>query len=203
MPDFRWNATTLRDDPFRRFPREARGADLLRQLDDDDSLSTLRQTLRRLRNFGDAPAVASTQRLFISHRQADATEAQQIASIAKALSFEFWLDILDPGLASLTATSLDDERKALLTAIYIEMALLNCTHLIAVMTTNTRGSMWVPYEFGRVKGDSLFDSRVSSRLHISQVGLPEYLHLGRKHGSDGEVSDWLLTESGKVGVSYL
>lgn len=203
MPNFHWKDATLGDYPFRRFPREARGADLLRQLDYDDSILKLRQTLRQLRIFGDAPALAITQRLFISHRQADATEAQQIASIAKAQGFEFWLDILDPTFASITATPLDDERKGLLTAIYIEMALLNCTHLIAVMTANTIGSMWVPYEFGRVKGDSLFDSQVASRLHISHVGLPEYLHLGHKHKSDKEVSDWLLSESRKIDIVYL
>ena len=159
--------------------------------------------MHQLRIVGDAPAVAITQRLFISHRQADATQALQIASIAHALNFEFWLDVLDPTLANSTATPLDDERKGLLTAIYIEMALLNCTHLIAVMTANTSGSMWVPYEFGRVKGDSLFDSQVASRLHISHVGLPEYLHLGHKHRSDKEVSDWLLSESRKINIIYL
>jgi hypothetical protein len=37
------------------------------------------------------------------------------------------------------------------TACVIEMALLNCTHVVALVTPESVPSRWIPYEYGNVK----------------------------------------------------
>lgn len=93
--------------------------------------------------------------LFVSHRQTDDEEAKRIAYLACQEGFDYWLDVLDPTLTapafnSVPGASTPSQTAAAIAAI-VEMALLNSTHVMAVMTVNTKGSQWVPYEYGRVR----------------------------------------------------
>jgi hypothetical protein len=79
-------------------------------------------------------------------------------------------------------------------AYYIETALRNCTHVIAVITPNTRGSMWVPYEYGRARDSSPDSVQAACWIDRDVTGLPEYLELGVKATSDDEIRLWLRQE---------
>lgn len=116
--------------------------------------------IRNIRRAARPPELAECPRVFISHRQIDDGYARRIAQLAFAERFNYWLDVidLDPArnvqfrhLERQLGRPLDDFEKSIVTAAIIEMALLNCSHVIAVMTNNTAGSQWVPYEYGRVK----------------------------------------------------
>jgi hypothetical protein len=61
------------------------------------------------------------------------------------------LDILDPKLKNMKQLNLSPQDEAIAIASIIEMGLLNCLHVVATMTPQTRGSLWIPYEYGRVK----------------------------------------------------
>jgi hypothetical protein len=87
--------------------------------------------------------------LFVSHRRIDVRPALRIAYLVCQQGFDYWLDVLDPTLIGVPAPTAEQEAAA--TAAVIGMALLNSSHVIAVMTMNTKGSEWVPYEYGRVK----------------------------------------------------
>ncbi|MCB1090050.1 MAG: toll/interleukin-1 receptor domain-containing protein, partial [Verrucomicrobiae bacterium] len=89
-------------------------------------------------------------RVFISHRQADRTVAENAARLATANGFNYWLDVHDPNLAAWNLQP-DTPQKSIAIAAIIEMALLNCSHVLAIVSGNTPGSAWVPYEYGRVK----------------------------------------------------
>jgi len=74
------------------------------------------------------------------------------------------------------------------------MALLNCTHVIALLTPRTPGTYWVPYEYGRVKDSSPHSLRAACWIDPHVTYEPEYLELGVKTRSDDEIRDWLRGE---------
>ena len=73
-------------------------------------------------------------RIFVSHQQKDAPLANRIAWLASRSGFSYWLDVLDPDLKRLHGRKLDPTEKALLIAKIVETALLNCTHVVAILT---------------------------------------------------------------------
>ena len=96
------------------------------------------------------PAVG-TARVFVSHQRADLKEAERVAWQATEVDFDYWLDVHDPTLAFANRSTIPAPIRAVLIAAIIEMGLLNSTHVVALQTTNSRRSRWVPYEFGRAK----------------------------------------------------
>ncbi len=121
------------------------------------------------------------QRLFISHRKMDKQYALRMAKLAYSNGFAYWLDVLNPDLQSLSGTTHDKQLIPLLTACIIEMALINCTHVLACMTPNTIGTLWVPYEYGRIKHLPLYAANVAAWLHpnLDAQEFPEYMWLGK------------------------
>ena len=136
-------------------------------------------------------------RVFVSHRQDDVVEALRIAWLANQSGFEFWLDILDPNLQAITSSAPQPSRaNATLVASLIELALLNSTHVIAALSKNTHGTLWIPYEYGRVKERKLFSRRVAVWLHpnIPSADVPDYRVLGITTQTELDVTQWLRWE---------
>jgi len=137
-------------------------------------------------------------RLFISHRQIDDARARQVAALARAAGFQVWLDVEDPNLAALAkpGTTLTPDDVSLLTAAFIETALVNSTHVIALITTNTPGSRWIPYEYGRAKDSSMHSLQAACWIEsgVARKDLGEYLLLGVTTETDQEIKAWLDAE---------
>lgn len=124
-------------------------------------------------------------RVFVSHKQQDRDEALRVAWLATQAGHYFWLDILDPVLAS-------GRLNPFQTAAAIEMALLNCTHVIALITPQSGASRWIPYEYGRVKEPTPHALNAASWLHPQTAQpIPEYLYLGAPTKSEPDISRWL------------
>jgi hypothetical protein len=196
MPDYDYSE--FRNRPLsQRFPEWAIGWHLWREYGDGGP-ETIRPLLDALvlsrlsANWGTSPLACP--RLFISHRQRDDRRARDIAVIARAAGFQVWLDVEDPLLTAMTGTP--SASTALLTAAIIETALLNSTHVIAVMTTNTAGSKWVPYEYGRAKDSSMYSLQAACWIdsRVPQKDLGEYLLLGVTTRTDPEIERWLGNE---------
>jgi hypothetical protein len=136
--------------------------------------------------------------VFISHRQADVDPATRIAYLACQERFDYWLDVLDPSLFGVAGapSSPSTADQAAATAALIEMALLNSSHVVAVMTPNTRGSQWVPYEYGRVKAPQTTSLQAAIWVDksVTASSLPEYVHLGAILKSELEIRQWLKAE---------
>lgn len=155
---------------------------------------------RRHANWGTSPL--ECPRLFISHRQKDEIRAREIAGIAQKVGFQYWLDVLDPDLLSIAATATPTPQQSLRLAVLIEVALVNSTHILALMTANTKGSMWVPYEYGRAKDSSpnslsaayWIDAGLEQQLQRTGEQLPEYLLLSLRTERDVDIERWLLDE---------
>jgi|SRR5665213_592028 len=152
---------------------------------------------------------AACPRVFISHRQVDETWARRIAWLAWSCNFDYWLDVIDLDSARNRQVELLEGRlgrllldfeKGILTAAIIEMALLNCTHVLAVMTGNTAGSQWVAYEYGRVKAPpplSIESSCWWDATTLPGVSFPEYMYLGPIHFTQAAITAWLIAEQAR------
>jgi hypothetical protein len=145
---------------------------------------------------------AAQRRVFISHRMGTAPWAERIAWLSSQhAGLEYWLDVHDPVLRlANTVLQPGDPRYAVAIAAIIEMALLNCTHVIAMHTpppsgTSWRPSQWIPYELARAKGRSVYSTQAAGWFH-PQVHPPEsrgeYVLLADIRVSDAAVEQWLI-----------
>jgi hypothetical protein len=121
--------------------------------------------------------------------------------------FDYWLDVLDPTLTALPGAGVQptQQERAAAIATVIEMGLLNSTHVVAVMTQNTKGSRWVPYEYGRVKEPMPITLQAASWIASSlpTADLPEYLYLGVITKSETDLKSWLRSELRAYGASAI
>jgi hypothetical protein len=167
-----------RDDPFRAF---------------DDFLRDIRQTDPELKKAC----------VFISHRQADWERAEDVAKIIEGEGFNCWLDIHDPLLQWATPLAASPGGAVLIAAI-IEIALLNSTHVIALHTSESRGSKWIPYELGRAKARSIFSKQAAGWFEDKDLlkTCGEYVYLAVQTFSDDHIRHWLKhsPQSGKIGA---
>jgi len=175
-----------------RFPGDVRGYAAWREqrLKPRLDFKALEASVKRARE--ETTTRPSQPCLFVSHRRADHAQARRMAYLACREGFDYWLDIVDPSLSAATA-----EQTAAAVAAIIEMGLLNSTHVIAAITTNTKGSQWVPYEYGRVKTPqqpTSLQAACWADPTIASRDLPEYLYLGLIHRSESEIETWLRTE---------
>jgi len=156
------------------------------------------------------PSTSTQKRVFISHRMGTAHWAGRIAWLAsKSAGLEYWLDVHDPVLRWANATlPPTDPRYAATIAAIIEMALLNCTHVIAMHTPPPAPppgqppapwipSQWIPYEIGRAKGRTVFSGQMSGWFHGAvhpHESRGEYVLLADRRSSDPDVERWLISQ---------
>lgn len=144
-------------------------------------------------------------RVFISHKQEDQNFALRIAELAVQAKFYYWLDVLDPFLNIINSKKvfinsksikLSPVLEALLIAAVVEMALINCTHILAAITIRSRPSRWIPYEYGRVKNSPTIVSDTACWVSpkIKKSDIAEYMLLGVVNYTDREVGLWLKNE---------
>jgi hypothetical protein len=167
--------------------------DLLANRSTEELVATL--LLIRLRRF---PALPKNKcpRLFVSHRRDDVKFALRIAKLAEESGFAYWVDVLDPDLRMLQQKGVPEKLLPLITACIIEFALINCTHVIACLTGEWRGSMWIPYEYGRIKELPTLNVNACAWIHpnLTKTDFPEYMLLGEISLNEKQIASWLETE---------
>lgn len=205
LQEFRGERVLSNDEPF---PEDVSGRrewaeilEWLRNIDEATPADEIDAQLAKLRTL--KPPQLNCPRLFVSHRSIDAPLALALGRLALNAGFDVWIDVLDPSLASIVRQP-NSVQRAVATALIVEMALLNCSHLLAVMTSSTAGSWWVPYEYGRVKERKATVSNAAAWLdHTFQfvvpgptgpVANPEYLYLGKLLRQASELDHWLADE---------
>jgi hypothetical protein len=172
-----------------RFPEWAIGYEEWRESD-----FALGPALPSLSRRDGHPKMFRCPRVFVSYRHCDRPYALRIAWLANQAGFNFWLDVLDSALTALGSSGLTGQAAAVATARIIEMGLLNSSHVVAVMTNNTTGSMWVPYEYGRVKEAPLTSLQASAWLDRGLSYTPEYLELGARHFTESDIRSWMIAQ---------
>ena len=103
--------------------------------------------------------------VFISHRTADDAIAQQVASRLKSHhGITCYVDDIDDELRRARGT-------ARVTTLIVDR-LNACTNLLAIVTQNTEGSWWVPFEVGVARQSPRV---ITSFTNLYDSSLPEYL----------------------------
>ena len=100
--------------------------------------------------------------VFISYQRVDESEARSIGEKLNALGVSTYIDVMDPYLLST-----EDVTNLIL------RRLRTCTHLMAVVSSHTVASWWVPFEIG-VATES--DRRITS-YRRDTVTLPDFLKI--------------------------
>jgi hypothetical protein len=99
--------------------------------------------------------------VFISHRTVDDDEAMKVYNrLTKIHGIQCWMDDTNANSppATITREILENINR--------------CTHLLGIITTNTRGSWWVPYEIGVAEQS---ERAISTYSFLLDSELPEYL----------------------------
>lgn len=78
-----------------------------------------------------------TIKIFVSHKNEDAYLAKGVADTIKKMGVAVYIDEYDPDIVN-----------ALDLADYFKKTIRDCTHLLAVVSEQTRLSWWVPFEIG-------------------------------------------------------
>lgn len=76
--------------------------------------------------------------IFVSHKDSDTLRASDVAKGLRDNGHQVYMDAFDDGLKHGTADLAD----------YLRVRLAQCDALIAVVSRNTQGSWWVPWEIG-------------------------------------------------------
>jgi hypothetical protein len=141
----------------------------------------VRRSQRGLFNWSIPRPTSAT--VFISHRSVDKPIARTLAREIERLNIDYWLDEEDE--ATQEAASADD---AAAIAAAVEAGLVGSTHLLCLVTKNTQGSWWVPFEVGEARGLS---KPFALLTHREVERLPEWASLGANLTTRGALRDWL------------
>lgn len=137
-------------------------------------------------------------RVFVSHQQRDGAYAERIAYLATTHRFDYWLDLHDPALALANRTiAPTDPRYGIIIAAIVEIGLLNSTHVIAVHTSNSLASKWVPYEFGRAKARRIRSTQAAGWFEptLTPLSFGEYVQLAAMiHGGEPGLNRWFVSQ---------
>lgn len=127
--------------------------------------------------------------VFISHSRLDKEKAREVADALKASSVDYYFDENDDEL------QLADEQGDHLKVVEcIEKGLIACTHLLGIVTENTKNSWWVPYEIGSATGRG----QNCAHLIASEVAkLPSYIKAARILVNREELRGWLPSDTKK------
>ncbi|HEY5823005.1 MAG TPA: toll/interleukin-1 receptor domain-containing protein [Cyclobacteriaceae bacterium] len=140
------------------------------------------------------------QRIFISHQQSDINYAERIAYLAYQQHCQYWLDAHDPLLHYANGLPIQPPQKSILIAGIIEIALINCTQVLAVMSPNSAGSKWIPYEYGRIAHIGIDDA--SAWQHPNLIDPPEYMCLRPIHHCRVDIDNWLGNQPNNCGTTW-
>lgn len=103
--------------------------------------------------------------VFISHRTADDRLAEQVASRLKYHhGIECYIDDIDQEVRRARGTPA-------ITALIVRR-LTQCTNLLAIITANTEGSWWVPFEVGVARQAPRV---ITTFTNQAESALPEFL----------------------------
>ena len=99
--------------------------------------------------------------VFISHRTIDKQLAERVyGRLTQIHQIKCWIDSVNAQSDPLTITQ------------QILSGINDCTHLLAVVTPNTDGSWWVPYEIGVADQGA---RAITTFTELTKLTLPEYL----------------------------
>jgi hypothetical protein len=134
-----------------------------------------------------AAALPQTERVFLSHRNADKPLAAAVALTFRELGIHYWFDREDQDTRRAAALGMVGEQ----TLVHaIERGVRHSTQLLGLLSANTTGSWWVPYELGVGRSSGIPVSFLVLASIRSMHALPEYVRLAANYWSVDELLVW-------------
>jgi hypothetical protein len=99
--------------------------------------------------------------VFISHKKEDEERARLCALRLKINKISYYLDTYDQDISNIEDITL-----------HLVEKIRSSSHLIVLLSRNTKGSWWVPFEIGVA---TAMDKRICSVSSIGNVEAPDYL----------------------------
>lgn len=131
---------------------------------------------------GSTPDVRLNNCVFISHKREDSGMAHAVAEALTDFDIDVWLDLQELGFPEPNSK----EEHLRLTAA-IEEGLNASSHLLALITTNTKGSWWVPFEIGVCRSRR---KPLAFLLHKDVRDIPSYFAVGTGLLNKYDLYDW-------------
>jgi hypothetical protein len=127
------------------------------------------------------------ERVFLSHRRADKPLTETVADILAELGVHYRFDADDEDTRRAAALGMVGDQ-ALVHAI--ERGVQHSTRLLGVLSAETTGSWWVPYEIGVGRTSGVPVSFLVLASIRSMQALPEYVRLVANYWSVDELLVW-------------
>lgn len=122
--------------------------------------------------------------VFISHKSSDTSIAEYISQIFQENNIDYYLDILDSNLQNKVK---EDNAHEIVTEI--ERALKVSTHILVIVSEDTRSSWWVPYEVGYAKSAR---KRIASLiLNDYNIEFPDYLKIEKIYTDKNDIDEYI------------
>jgi hypothetical protein len=131
--------------------------------------------------------------VFLSHRAVDKPVVRALAALLSALDVHYWLDEEDRDIQAAVALGLVGD-SALVHAI--ERGVKHCSALLGLISANTSGSWWVPYEIGYSRAAAKPVSFVAVRPNEEKMSTPEFVRAASVYWSIDEIARWAATLNG-------
>jgi hypothetical protein len=127
--------------------------------------------------------------VFISYRHEDRSYVPSIAKFLKSLRAGIYVDFLDEELAKAPNSE---------TAPILRRRITQCSKLIQILTPNSDGSRWMPWELGLGDGILGYSNAVTLPVvndyqpRVSQDYLDMYGHIETSRSNDATFTDWAV-----------
>ena len=125
--------------------------------------------------------------VFISHKREDAAMARAVADALTEFEIDVWLDLDELGFPEPAS-----KQQHLRLTLAIEAGLNSSSHLLALITENTKGSWWVPFEIGTCRAKN---KPLAFLLHKEVREIPSYFAVGAGLENKHDFYDWAKTLS--------
>jgi len=128
--------------------------------------------------------LSQNQCVFISHRLADLEAAREIADYLKnTVGVNIYFSDQDDALQH--AVEIEDHDHIV---EYIENGIIASSHLLGVISNNTKGSWWVPFEIGAARQKK---AEVAYLLLEEVDHVPSYLEISTLLAGLNDLSKWI------------
>jgi hypothetical protein len=139
------------------------------------------------------PYTASRSCVFISHQKRDTAEARKIADYIKDAGIDVYFDEYDKTLSDLVRSG----NSAGVTK-RITDGIDNSTHMLCMVSPNTKTSYWVPFEIGFAYEKT--DLATLTLKGITDEDLPDYLKIKPVVRGTNSLNEYLRRITGKTDI---
>ena len=150
-------------------------------------------------NFSRVAAVESSAAttaeacVFISHRKADKANARELAEDLLKAGVTIYFDENDECLKGS-----DEKSDPARVVRCIDAGLRRCTHLLGLITPNTHGSWWVPYEIGATRA---VKKECAFLIHKNVDVVPAYVTVAKVLPDRSSLREWVRSFPTKTSFS--